>query len=638
MKRILFVLAVMSFFFGSAWAEPPVYFVDASLQAAVEAELWVLYPTPTEMLELTSLRATERGIADLTGLEYATNLQTLWLNVNEITDLSPLSSLVNLVQLVLHRNPIGDLSPLSGLTHLETLDLRSTRIRDLSSLGGLSNLERLHLHHNEIADISPLSGLTNLQRLRLDYNRIHDISALSNLVHLETLYLQENEVSDISALTTLTSLHRLDVRHNPLNADACDRHIPAILANNPGINFEHPPCVPHSVVISSTVGGSVTDPGEGEFAYDDGDSFWLEAVADPCFVFAGFSGSHSTSQNPTFITINQDFRIRAHFLSTLGVIHVDDDALNDPGPDDSAASDPRENGTLEHPFDSIQKAIDVAADGVSILVGPGVYREHIRVFGKSVQLTATDPNALGTDRAVVIDGGNAGAVVSFTGGRTSGSTLTGIVITRGRGDLAGGLYCDGGSPTVTNCLIVGNRATASDGAAVRCVDSHAVFANCTIADNRAGWHGAGMALVNSPVIVIDCILWGNTPEQILVGGDDEPSITYCCVEGWWPDFGNIDEDPLFARPGHWAVSESSNSVVGPDDPDAMRIQGDYHLKSQAGRWDPTTKVWVRDETTSPCIDAGSRTSPVGSEPIPHGGIVNMGAYGGTALASKSPGR
>ena len=146
-----------------------------------------------------------------------------------------------------------------------------------------------------------------------------------------------------------------------------------------------------------------------------------------------------------------------------------------------------------------------------------------------------------------------------------------------------------------------------------------------------------MVLVDSSVVVIDSILSGNGREQILVAGDGEPSITYCCVEGWWPDFGNIDEDPLFVRPGHWAASEHPNSVVGPDDPGAVWIQGDYHLKSQAGRWDPVTKVWVRDESTSPCIDAGSGTSPLGAEPNPHGSIINMGAYGGTALASKSHG-
>ncbi|MHC4643702.1 MAG: hypothetical protein ACYS32_18830, partial [Planctomycetota bacterium] len=35
------------------------------------------------------------------------------------------------------------------------------------------------------------------------------------------------------------------------------------------------------------------------------------------------------------------------------------------------------------------------------------------------------------------------------------------------------------------------------------------------------------------------------------------------------------------------------------------------------------------------IDAGDPAIPIGLEPFPNGGIINMGAYGGTAEASKS---
>jgi hypothetical protein len=44
-----------------------------------------------------------------------------------------------------------------------------------------------------------------------------------------------------------------------------------------------------------------------------------------------------------------------------------------------------------------------------------------------------------------------------------------------------------------------------------------------------------------------------------------------------------------------------------------------------------------DGVTSPCIDAGDPNCLVGDEPIPNGGHINMGAYGGTAEASKSGG-
>ena len=38
-----------------------------------------------------------------------------------------------------------------------------------------------------------------------------------------------------------------------------------------------------------------------------------------------------------------------------------------------------------------------------------------------------------------------------------------------------------------------------------------------------------------------------------------------------------------------------------------------------------------------CIDAGDPCDPIGVEPNPNGTRINMGAYGGTAQASKSTG-
>ena len=53
------------------------------------------------------------------------------------------------------------------------------------------------------------------------------------------------------------------------------------------------------------------------------------------------------------------------------------------------------------------------------------------------------------------------------------------------------------------------------------------------------------------------------------------------------------------------------------------------------RWDPINENRVKDMVTSPCIDAGEPTSLVDFEPFPNGGIINMGAYGGTVEASMS---
>jgi len=63
--------------------------------------------------------------------------------------------------------------------------------------------------------------------------------------------------------------------------------------------------------------------------------------------------------------------------------------------------------------------------------------------------------------------------------------------------------------------------------------------------------------------------------------------------------------------------------------------GDYHLKSQRGRYWPDHDVWVLDDVTSPAIDAGAPAADNSNEPQPNGGQVNMGAYGNTSQASMS---
>jgi hypothetical protein len=107
-------------------------------------------------------------------------------------------------------------------------------------------------------------------------------------------------------------------------------------------------------------------------------------------------------------------------------------------------------------------------------------------------------------------------------------------------------------------------------------------------------------------------------------------IDFCNYQGYWPGGGNIKVDPGFVARGYWELNGT------PDDPsDDYWIDGDYHLLSQAGRWDPIAETWVEDEETSPCIDAGDPNSPIGLEPFPTGGRVNMGAYGAGEKASKT---
>ncbi|UCG47568.1 MAG: hypothetical protein JSU94_19045 [Phycisphaerales bacterium] len=220
--------------------------------------------------------------------------------------------------------------------------------------------------------------------------------------------------------------------------------------------------------------------------------------------------------------------------------------------------------------------------------------------------------------------GNAGALHTLI----SPALLTDCVFLNNHaGRAAGAMETISPDKTIINCLFAGNVAQGAAGALLIWPVGQKTIRNCTFAGNLAS-SGRAVACAShdhrsSTVELTNCILRNGGDEIANLDGSTI-TITHTNIQGgpaaahdpdnaivWGP--GNLDADPLFAHPA--------------DD--------DYHLRSQAGRWDPATRAWVQDELTSPCIDAGDPMTLIGYEPFPNGGIVNMGAYGGTARASKS---
>ena len=242
-----------------------VHIPDTNLRAAIAEALGKSPNAPItaeEMERLRNLDARSRDIHDLTGLQFATNLDELSLRDNQISDLSPIASLVNLRVLSLRGSPVSDISPLKGLTNLTNLvfsdtlvsdpspiagliNLRSlaldgtnvsdlsqiaglinlkyistgwgSSISDLSPLAGLTKLEEIHINAGKVSDLTPLAGLTGLKRLSFQDNNISDISALAGLTGLTSMNLGDNNISDISALAGLTNLKWLVIHRNEIS-------------------------------------------------------------------------------------------------------------------------------------------------------------------------------------------------------------------------------------------------------------------------------------------------------------------------------------------------------------------------------------------------------------------------------------
>lgn len=223
-------------------------------------------------------------------------------------------------------------------------------------------------------------------------------------------------------------------------------------------------------------------------------------------------------------------------------------------------------------FKTIQHAVNYALDGDIVLVWPGVYREEVMFEGKAITIQSADEAAV-----ITAPSPTTGYAFTFSGAEASRSVVRNFVILNCG---LGAVYCVAGSPTLTNLTIVSNPygIVAVDGA--------------------------------NPSIT-SCIFWNNTDGDLF-----QCRARFSLLQelrGQDAEYGNISTDPLFADPAN----------------------GDYHLKSRYGRYSTGSRAWVTDAVTSPCIDAGDPAVYPGRERMPHGGIVNMGAYGGTPFASLS---
>ncbi|HHY0838351.1 TPA: leucine-rich repeat domain-containing protein [Bacillus thuringiensis] len=218
--------------------------------------------TKKDLLQIKTLSIySGKGINEIAGLEYMTNLEKLTLRESNVTDISaisklrslkyvdltsnsiesihPIGQLENINMLFLRDNKISDLTPLSKMKKIKTLDLIGNNIKDIQPLFTLSTMKQLYLANNQISDLNGIDRLNNVELLWIGNNKINnvesiskmsnlieleiadseikDISPLSQLGNLQVLNLEENYISDISPLSTLTNLHEINLGANEIS-------------------------------------------------------------------------------------------------------------------------------------------------------------------------------------------------------------------------------------------------------------------------------------------------------------------------------------------------------------------------------------------------------------------------------------
>ena len=343
-----------------------------------------------------------------------------------------------------------------------------------------------------------------------------------------------------------------------------------------------------------------------------------------------------TLQSDDPLPVYPDYTITIHQTDIRRTYYVDA----------NTGSDGNTGLTPDEAFATIQKAIDSAYGGDSVIVNPGRYEERINFLGRNITVRSADPSDSsvvastsidfddpqypavmfrGTeDSSCVLDGFNINGYVRGNDAfleppiaAHTRATISRCIFQENGGDCGTVLeFCDG---LISNCLFADNNYMYCAGLHPVIDGCHGLIKNCTIANSR---DGLGIRVLDGTTTIENCILYN---DGITLGAGAIVNVSYT---RWEPPVhvqgspaelnlgpGNIEADPCFANP----------------------VRGDYHLRSRTGRWDPDRGSWVLDAVTSRCVDAGNPGSPLEGEAV---GVfnkrINIGAYGGTAEASKTP--
>lgn len=323
---------------------------------------------------------------------------------------------------------------------------------------------------------------------------------------------------------------------------------------------------------------------------------------------------------------------------------------------------------------NIQDAVDAAVDGDQILVTNGVYRTG----GKAV--FGTMRNRLVVDKAITVQSMNGPKDTYIVGAGPRGpaavrcvyltnwAMLVGFTLTNGttqtsgswRYEAGGGVYCEGLSAVVSNCVLAGNSASWGGGA------YYGTLNNCTLSSNMASGSsgGADFCTLNNCVLtgnitylagggatvstLNNCLLRGNSANQ---GGGAASSVLNNCVltanfafDGGGSSAGTLNNCIVAGNSGGGSYYSTLNNCIVFYNNNFNYYEGTFSNccttplpPSGAGNI-TNAPLFVgqvsgnfRLQSNSPCINAGNNAYVAGStdldgRPRIVGGTVDIGAY------------
>ncbi len=168
------------------------------------------------------------------------------------------------------------------------------------------------------------------------------------------------------------------------------------------------------------------------------------------------------------------------------------------------------------PKQTIQAALDVAANGDEIIVADGTYsgsgNDDLDFSGRRILLrSANGPGAC------TIDAQGFTRVFHFRSAETRESVVEGFTITGGatNQELGAGISCSNGSPTIRECIITNNSAGIYNGGGIYVGNGNTPLIEECVITNNIGGGGAAIFCENSSPTIISCVMSGNVAD---IGG------------------------------------------------------------------------------------------------------------------------
>jgi len=220
-------------------------------------------------------------------------------------------------------------------------------------------------------------------------------------------------------------------------------------------------------------------------------------------------------------------------------------------------------------FETIQDAIDAAEDGYVICLCDATFSDtgnvNLDFQGKAITVKSENDDP----EACIIDCGPGIGILHrgfyFHSGEGPDSVVEGVGIINGWANVlpapAGGaiLCANGSSPTIRNCMIVGN--SMGDGGGIACTEnSSPMITGCVISGNRAGNDGGGIYTdTDSSPDVMSCTVSGNWADNHGGGIFGGCVPQYTIIWGNYADGGGEDGDEWYGD-GAGSVVDCCNDI------------------------------------------------------------------------------